>query len=99
MWGEETDPVLLSTKPGDYRNPLASTLGVRPAETGVLSKGCVTPSAVSGKWNHLGDCGNVLGLGIVWALSHPHESGTCTWRPYVCSLPAAWLVPSEIPIL
>ena len=33
MWGEETDPALLSTVPGGYRNPLVSTLGVQPAET------------------------------------------------------------------
>ena len=67
VWGEETDPTLLSTIPGGYRNPLISTLGVQPAETGVLSKSCVTPSAVSGRWNHFGGwkcagSGNCVGL-------------------------------------
>ena len=33
VWGEETDPTLLSTIPGGYRNPLVFSLGAQAAET------------------------------------------------------------------
>ena len=33
VWGEETDPILLSAITGGYRNPLISTLEAEPAET------------------------------------------------------------------
>ena len=42
VWGQETDP-LLSTVPGDYRNPLVSTLGAQPAETWCPNQGLWDP--------------------------------------------------------
>ena len=47
MWGEETDPALLSTISGGYRNSLVSTLGVQQ-RPGDLTKGPVSPGAGSG---------------------------------------------------
>ena len=49
VWGEGTNPALLSTVPGGYRNPLISTLRTQPEETGVLSKGHATPGAGPGE--------------------------------------------------
>ena len=43
MWGEETDPTLLSTVPGGYGDPLVSTFGVQPAETWCPNQGSRGP--------------------------------------------------------
>ena len=45
-----------------------------------LETGCVT---------------EVQGLGTVWVSSHPHGSGSCTWRPHMCST-SVCLVRSEV---
>ena len=39
VWGKETDPIVLSAKPGDYRNSLVSTKGAQPAETWCPNQG------------------------------------------------------------
>ena len=94
MWGEETNPSLLSTVPGGYRNV---TLGVQPAETWCPKQGsCHSRSRGWGggvTLETVGVCPQVPGLGTVWASPHPPGSGTCAWRPHVCSLLAACLSP------
>ena len=100
MWGEETYPALLSTIPGGYRNV---TLGVQPAETWCPKQGSCDPRCRD--WGGgvaletVDMCPQVLGLGMVWASPHLHRSGTCTWRPHICSWLAVCLVSSEIPNL
>ena len=53
VWGEETDPTLLSTIPGGYRNPLVFTLGAQAAETWGPNQGSCNPWC----WD-LGLCGS-----------------------------------------
>ena len=43
VWGEETNSTLLSTIPGNYRNPLVSALGAHPAETWYPNPGLCHP--------------------------------------------------------
>ena len=52
MRGEETDPALLSTISGGYRNSLVSTLGVQQ-RPGDLTKGPVSPGTW---WSNQGSC-------------------------------------------
>ena len=100
VWGQETDP-LLSTVPGDYRNPLVSTLGAQPAETWCPNQGLWDPPQVRGlgRWCHLGKCGSMApGAGSEDYVGLTHTwSGICTQKPYISFLPAVCLVPSEIP--
>ena len=101
MWGEETDPTLLSTIPGGYGNPLVSALGVQPAETWCPNRGSGAPGAGTGEevstWR-LRTWGPCSVLGIVWV--HPTRTVRILYlETPVCSLPAVCLVPSEIPIL
>ena len=53
VWGEETDPTLLSTIPGGYRNPLVFALGAQAAETWGPNQGSCDPWC----WD-LGLCGS-----------------------------------------
>ena len=88
MWGEETNPTRLSTIPGDYRNPLVSTLGAQQ-RPGVLTKGRATPGAGSGEvvspWS-VWKCGPVQALGIVWLSPHPCGSGSCVHGEHMSAL-------------
>ena len=43
VWQKETDPTLLSTKSGGYRNSLVSTIGAQPAETWYPNQGSCHP--------------------------------------------------------
>ena len=43
VWGEETDPAVLSDILGSYRNPLVSALGAHPAETWYPNPGLCHP--------------------------------------------------------
>ena len=98
--GEETNPTLLSTIPGDYRNPLVSTLGAQQ-RPGVLIKGRASPGAGSGEVVSPGECGSVSpgsGSGDCVGLTpSTWVRIPCTQRPQVCSFPAVCPVPSEIP--
>ena len=100
-WGEETSPTPVPTIPGDYRNPLVPTSGAQPAETWCPNQGSWDPKCrVWGGGVTLETVEvfpQVQGLGMVWVSPHPHGSGSCTWRPHICSLPAVCLVPLEIP--
>ena len=49
VWGKETDPIVLSAKPGDYRNSLVSTKGAQPAESWCPNQGSCHQSAGSGR--------------------------------------------------
>ena len=73
--GEETNPTLLSAIPGDYRNPLVSTLGAQQ-RPGVLTKGRASPGAGSGEVVSPGECGSVPQCRL-WGLcgSHPIHVG------------------------
>ena len=102
MWGEETDPTLLSTVSGGYGNPLVSALGVQPAETWCFNQGSRGPRCRDwggGVTLETEDVCPRFSPGDCVGSPHPHGSGSCTWRPPICSLPAVWIVPSEIPIL
>ena len=98
--GEETNPTLLSAIPGDYRNPLVSTLGAQQ-RPGVLTKGRASPGAGSGEVVSPGECGSVSpGSGSGDCVGLTPSTGVripCTQRPQVCSFPAVCPVPSEIP--
>ena len=73
VWGEETDPPLLSTILGDYRNPLVSTLGhpnqQRPC---VHTKGLATPGAGSRE---------VVSIWRVWKCVPRCRVGLCGSHP------------------
>ena len=91
VWGEETDPIFLSTITGGYRNPLISTLEAQPAETWGPNQGSLdTRSWVWGGGVTLesGSVPQVQSLGIVCVSPHPRGS-------HICSLPA--VCPSGVP--
>ena len=102
MWGEETDPTLLPTIPGGYRNPLVFILGAQLAGTWCSNQGLCEPRCTA--WGGgvtletVAVCPQVLGLEIVWVSPHPCGSGTCIQRP-PSALYLQYLVPSEIPNL
>ena len=100
MWGEETNPTLLSTVPGGYRNV---TLGVQPAETWCPKQGsCHSRSRGWGggvTLETVGVCPQVPGLGTVWAspptwvrnlgLETPRLLLTCS-VPFSSEIPSLW---------
>ena len=90
-WAEETNPTLPSTVPGGYRNPLVSALGVQPAEAWCSNQGSLGPRCRDwggGVALETEDLCPRFSPGDCVSSPHPHGSGSCTWRPPVCSLPA-----------
>ena len=87
VWGEETDPAVLSDILGSYRNPLVSTFGAQAAETPCPTQGSWDQVQDLGRWCHLGDCGSVSpGAGVCVGLSpSTWVRVLCTQRPHVCS--------------
>ena len=84
MWGEETDPTLLSTIPGGYRNPLISALGVQPAETWCSNQGSWSPRCRDwggGVALETEDLCPRFSPGDCVSSPHPHGSGSCAWGP------------------
>ena len=84
MWGEETDPTLLSTVPGGYRNPLISALGVQPAETWCSNQGSWSPRCRDwggGVALETEDLCLRFSPGDCVSSPHPHGSGSCAWGP------------------
>ena len=59
VWGEETNPAVLSDILGSYRNPLVSTLGAQAAETPCPTQGSWAQVQDLGQWCCLGECGSV----------------------------------------
>ena len=59
LWDKETDPKLLSTKPGDHRNSLISTTGAQSAKTWCPNQGSWHPrcrvwdGGHPGHWSHV----------------------------------------------
>ena len=91
VWGEETNPIFLSTITWGYRNPLISTLEAQPAETWGPNQGSL--DARSWVWGggvtlESGSVPQVQSLGIVWVSPLPRGS-------HICSLPA--VCPSGVP--
>ena len=90
VWGEETDPILLSTIPGDYRNPLVSSLRPQPAETWCPNQGSCDPRCrVWGGGVTLETvevCPQVQALGTVWVSPHPRGSGSCAHGDHMSAL-------------
>ena len=77
VWGEETDPTLLSIILRDYRNPLISTLGPQQGETWCPNQGSCNPrcriwgGGVNLKSVEVGPQGRLWGL----CGSHPIHVG------------------------